>query len=492
MLTESLVLAVMAGLMSMMFVPWAVAAVAVFQPVRSPLMSYVFAGWHVLAFAAGLVLLVGLIVGAAPAILTQEEIVTRALASRFRPVLVSFQIGFSVVLIAGGASLGYAFWKLTSVDPGFEPRNLISLRVTAAEERFESASAQLDYYSAAVRRLRKVEGVIAVGSASYSPLGIGSFNGFWFTSGNKSDFIAHFPVGPGFFSTIGTRMLAGRDFVEFDRTILGGAKVAIVSESYVRLVVSDSHAALGRLLSDINARELKQVVNVRPAGEWRDLIPEQLIRSRGHWTPDRIIGVIPDIDLVRPGLWRGPQVFPLEAAPTNFVIRVTGDPQERMAAVRQAVQAVDPGIPVYDVMTVQERLAQVNQRPRFYTLALTMFGGCALLLAIVGLYGLISQSVIQRTPDMVIRMALGTTPRALRLVMLRQGFILAGAGTVPALIVILFAARWLDQLVKGAGGVTTFACVSSVVAIAAIAGFAVWTATGRIAKLDVSATLRVE
>jgi len=83
---------------------------------------------------------------------------------------------------------------------------------------------------------------------------------------------------------------------------------------------------------------------------------------------------------------------------------VTGDPRERVGAIRQAVQSVDPKIPVYDVMTMDERLAQVTQRPRFYTLAVAMFGGCALLLAVVGLYGLMSHSVTQRRRDIGIRM----------------------------------------------------------------------------------------
>jgi len=136
-LTESLVLAAVAGLLSILFARWAVAAATVFQPVRSPLMSYTLTGWHVGAFTAGLALFVGLIVGAVPAMLTQGEILTRPLASRFRPVLVTVEIGFSVVLMACGAALGYAFWKLNSTDIGFETRSLISLRVSAAEERLK-------------------------------------------------------------------------------------------------------------------------------------------------------------------------------------------------------------------------------------------------------------------------------------------------------------------------------------------------------------------
>jgi len=143
-------------------------------------------------------------------------------------------------------------------------------------------------------------------------------------------------------------------------------------------------------------------------------------------------------------------------------------------------------------MTMDERLAESTARPRFYTLATGMFGGCALLLSIVGLYGVTSYSVTQRTREMGIRMALGTTPAALRFMMLRNGLMLVAIGAIPGVIATLFAAQWLEQLVSGATSLAGVACFTCLAPIAGVAALSVWIATSRISKMDPSVALRVE
>lgn len=143
-------------------------------------------------------------------------------------------------------------------------------------------------------------------------------------------------------------------------------------------------------------------------------------------------------------------------------------------------------------MTIGQRLSEATARPCFYTLAAGMFGCCALLLAIVGLYGVISYTVTQRTREMGIRLALGTTPAALRWMMLRHHLLLVVLGAVPGVVVTLFAARWLEELVSGATAVSAMSCVGSLIAIAIVAGLSVWTATNRIATLNPSAALRID
>ena len=466
-LTESVALAGAGGIASVLVAQWAVKMASVFQPAELSSQAYTLADWRVAGFAAAVVLVAGLLFGVAPALFAGGALVRNSTprkgTSRLRSTLVASQVGLTVVLIAGGASLGYAFRSLMATDNGFETRNVISLKISLAGGRYEEPDARRAYCAEAVRRIRELDGTASVGASLFVPLGTSAYMASHFTldQSGSPEMALILPVTPGFFETMGTRLLAGRTFVDAD--VKPAEKLVVVSESFARHFMDDPTTVVGRRLT-----------------------------GKGSWTPARIAGVIRPMNFNGPSDSAGSQVFPLMSTATNFVVRVKDDPRLHIAAIKHAVGAVDPQIPIYDVMTMDERLAGNTARPRLYTLATVMFGGCALLLSITGLYGVISYSVTQRTREMGIRMALGTTPAALRLTMLRHGLIVASAGAVPGVIATFFAAHWLKDLVRGAADVTSIACVASLVPIAAVAASSVWMATGRIAKLDPAAALRAE
>jgi putative ABC transport system permease protein len=177
---------------------------------------------------------------------------------------------------------------------------------------------------------------------------------------------------------------------------------------------------------------------------------------------------------------------------STFVARVNGRAEDRLAMIRDAVQSVDPQVPVFGVKTMEQRLADTLARPRFYRTAVLCFAAFALLLAVIGIYGIVSYAVARRTHEMGVRMALGTTPARLRVGLLRQGLITIAAGAIPGIAGAVLSGRLLESLVDGAKAVNATTYAASVLFIAWIATMGIWVATRPIARLDVVEILRTE
>jgi ABC-type antimicrobial peptide transport system permease subunit len=212
----------------------------------------------------------------------------------------------------------------------------------------------------------------------------------------------------------------------------------------------------------------------------------------------RIIGVVKGMDYMtnNPMDANPRQIFIPSITPggffSTFVARVDGRAEDRLAMIRDAIQSVDPQVPVFGAKTMEQRLGEVLSRPRFYRTAVLSFAAFALLLAVIGIYGIVSYAVSQRTREMGVRMALGATPARLRLYLLRQGLVTPGAGVIPGIAGAALSGRFLKNLVEGATPATAVSYATSVVFIALIAGVSIWMATRPIAHLDITEVLRTE
>jgi len=211
------------------------------------------------------------------------------------------------------------------------------------------------------------------------------------------------------------------------------------------------------------------------------------------------VGVVKGMDYASDGKITGEdfnQIFVPSHSPggffSTFVARVNGRAEDRLAMIRSAIQSVDPQVPVFGVKTMEQRLADALARPRFYRTAVLCFAAFALLLAVIGIYGIVSYTVAQRTHELGVRMALGTTPVRLRVSLLRQGLIPIAAGAIPGIAGAVLSGRLLESLVDGAKSpnVTTYA--ASVLFIALVAAIGIWVATRPIARLDIAEILRTE
>ena len=177
---------------------------------------------------------------------------------------------------------------------------------------------------------------------------------------------------------------------------------------------------------------------------------------------------------------------------STFVVRVTGRAEDRVAMIRDAIRSVDTRVPVFGVKTMEQRLTDALSRPKFYRTATLFFSSFALLLAVIGIYGVVSYAVAQRTREMGVRLALGTTPLRLRTILLLQGSVPVAAGAIGGIAGATFTGRFLESLVEGAKSLDLATFAWSIVLLFLLASTSIWTATHRIAALDIMEVLRME
>ena len=266
------------------------------------------------------------------------------------------------------------------------------------------------------------------------------------------------PVMPDYFRTMATPILAGREFTAAD--LQSTAQPVIVN--------------------DVFAREF---------GEFRELLGR-------HVDGRTIVGVVKRTDYLAEGA-QSSQIFLLSRSPgawpgATIVVKVDGRAEDRLAMVRDTLQSVDRQVPVFGVKTIQQRMDDLFARPQFYRTAVLCFALFALLLAVIGIYGIVSYTVARRTHEMGVRMAFGSTPDKLRARLLWQSLIPIAAGAVPGIAAAILSGRLFESLVEGAKSVNAAAYAESVLFIAAVAAIGIWMAARPIARLDIAEILRTE
>jgi predicted permease len=474
--TESLLLSgIAAG--AGLFVAYGTAAwISQAQPAPLRAQAYTILDGRVLAFAVGLSLLTGLLFGVLPALHAGRQrisaswlrgTVSTRRAGRLHHVLVAAQVALALVLTAGSVGMGRAFLALLGTDNGYITRNAVTLSVSLAGSTLQDSDRARAYSAEALRRLRNVPGVRSASFAEYFPLTASAFMGGTFRLDKLGAPVMTpvLPVGPGFFHTMGGRILFGREFQQADADT--GERLAIVNDEFARRF-GDPASMPGRYITSEFAK---------PWGEALKIIG--VTRGMWYWG----IGTGP-----------GPQVFLLSRAPNYFtlVARVDGHPLLHLPAIRAAVQSIDPKIPIFDAKTMQGRVDEALARPRFYTTAILFFGGFSLLLAVIGIFAMVSNTVARRTHEIGVRLALGTTPARVRSSMLQQSLIPVAAGALPGIAGALAAGRFLRNLLPGAEPVSAARCGIALAAICAVAVLAIRSATRRITRLDVLEILRSE
>jgi len=264
--------------------------------------------------------------------------------------------------------------------------------------------------------------------------------------------------------TMGGQILAGREFT--DAEVRSRARVAVVNERF--------------------AREF---------GFPMEVIGRQLTAGRQlRWT---IVGVVKGMEYeTDPSVANGKQVFVPSQRPGGFlsaiVARVDGRAEDHLAGIRDTIRSMDPQVPLFSVKTMEERLADLYARPKFYRTALWTLAAFAGLLAVIGIYGIVSYAVVQRTREIGVRIAMGATPGKIRIVLLRQGLLMVMAGAITGIVIARLLGQFLRSVVEGAKPLNTVGSIGVVLSLILVTAVGIWSATNRIAKLDISATLRAE
>lgn len=472
-LVECLLLAFVATLAGLLLASWATSLAAKVQPPPLGAQSYSILDGRVLAFMLIVSVITALALGFLPSLYVgrlhafASRTSTRTRGSRLLgQTLVGVQVMLTMILLAGSVSLGRAFVHLMKIDRGYEVQGIVTVNISLDGTTHQLGKRQLPYFEEVLDRVRQLPSVRSASATDFLPLYASAFVGGSFgLDGRQAPLNSTMvPVLSGYFQTMGGRILYGREFTEAE--VRSGTKVAVVNERFASAF-----------------------------GPPQDAVGHQLT-SEGD-TPWKIVGVVKGMEYeTDPTLVNSNQVFLPSETPgsffSTFVVRVNGDAEDHIAEIRDTIQSVDPQVPIFGAKTMEQRLNEVFADPKFYRTAVWTLAGSALLLALIGIYGIVSYAVVQRTQEMGIRMALGRTPAQLRGMLLWQGLSMVVAGAIPGIAGAQLTGRVLGSLMDGAKPVGPVTSAGLILFFAAVASASIWSATRHIARFDIIAILRSE
>jgi predicted permease len=453
-------------------------------PADTPRIGEIALNARVLFFTGGLALLTGLVFGIIPALRISSTNVNSAMTAggrsgvgssqrRLSRALVIGEIAAAVVLVVAATLLVRSVNALDRGDPGFRVESIVTARISPPSGAYKDTNVIARFYEDLLNRAQSIPGVDAAGVVSEVPFAAG-YGGAYRIAGQFEDITGktgYLPmsdhslvVSSAFFTAIGIPLIAGRTFNSTDR---GGApQVAIVSESFAKKFWPTS-SAIGQ-------------------------------RIGYPWPSDwvTIVGIARDAKLDSlTGVSEQTVYRPLAQAPRgamSLILRAHSDQLAIGPAVRAAVAQIDRAVPVSDVRTMAQVAASHQARPRFTMALLAIFAGIALLLGVVGIYGLMSYSVAQRQREVGIRMALGASPGDAQRMVLGEGMKLAAIGIGIGLVVALSTTRLLSGFLYGVTSTDPVTFALATVTLAFVALAASYVPALRATKVDPTTALRAE
>jgi predicted permease len=492
-ITESLLLSAAGAIIGGVLAGWAVDAIVAFGPRGLPRLDSISLDTLVLAFSALIALITGLTFGLVPAFhaakgelgqMLKESVrgvSGRRASQRTRSALVVTEMALAVVLLVGAGLLIRSFVKLLNVDLGFQTARIVTFEVSAPAAKYPNDRDLRRYVADVKQQLTSIPGTQSVAVAFARPLQPFGMRTTFDVDGRAplpfdQRMLADIrPASANFFSTMGIRVVRGRVF-EPAEELYGPPPVVVVTQAFVAKYFANE---------DPIGKSITLGITHDSAGE------KTPVTTKG-----RIVGIVDNVRQRRvsetpsPAVYVGWGTLPLNDI--SFIVRSNNESQTIGAAIRERVRAVDAQIPIFDLRTMDDAVSGAVAQPRFYMMLLTAFAGLALLLAALGIYGVISYSVSQRTRELGIRIALGATQdRVVRLV-LGQG---AGL-TVAGIGIGLVGAYWLVSLLASLlFGVTatdklTFGAVA--VVLLGVAALASWVPARRAARVDPVIAMRAD
>ena len=484
-LTESVLLSVIGGVAGMLLAVWIVQLLLAFKPpIDFPLSLDVSVDWRVLLFSFAVSLVAGAIFGLAPALQATRPGVSQALRetsaqggasrTRLRSVLVVAQIAISLVVLISAGLVVRTLLQLQTMNPGFDPQNALTMSFDLGLQGYDRQRGQ-QFYRQLSERVRALPGVKSAAVSDYIPLSLNFNSRNIFVEGQPAERGENVPLamnssaGPRYFETMRTPLVHGREFTDQDQD--GSERVAIVNETFVKKLmtsVNSSSEAIGKRIAFGSAGgPYVRIVGVAREGKYFNIAEDP-----------------------RPFVWT-----PLaQDYSTNGIltVRTEGNPEPLLAAVRKEVQALDPNLPLFDVKTLSEHMRFALFPARVAATVLGVFGLVALLLSAIGIYGITSYTVAQRTHEIGIRLALGAQLSDVLSLVLRHGLKLTAIGATLGLFGAYLATRAITSVLYGVSPTDplTFGLVSLV--LVGVALVACYVPSRRATKVDPLIALRSE
>ncbi len=480
-LTESVLLALAGGLIGTLLALQGLSLLLAIGADSIPRVKEIKLDTTVLAFTLVVSFVTGLIFGIIPALQTSKPNLNESLKeggrsasasfsrNRVRSLFVIAEVAICLVLLISAGLMIKSFTRLTSVGTGFNSENVLAVNVALAGSKYKEDQQVTSFYQQTLERISALPGVKSAATVAALPL-FGGFGSRYFGIEGRppqppgQGYNANTNVSsPGYFQTMNIPLIAGRDFDE--RDVMKAPEVTIINQEMARRYWPDE-----------------------------DPIGKRLAVGNGPWRT--VVGIVGDVKQSALDVETKPEMFwPYYQMGLQFatiVVRTTSEPEAMTAAVRSEIQAIDKDLPVYKIKTMDQIVSESVSSGRLNMLLLGTFGGLALVLAAVGLYGVMSYSVTQRTREIGIRMALGANSRDVMKLVVGQGVILTLIGVAVGLGAAVGLTRLMSSLLYGVSATDSVTFIAISVLLTGVASLASYIPARRAMKVDPMIALRYE
>jgi putative ABC transport system permease protein len=485
-LTESVLLSVLGGAAGLLLARWGVDLLLTSMPrqfaLGIPGWSRIGLDYRVLGFTLAVSLLTGVLFGLFPALQASKSDLNETLKEggrssvasgrvRFRNALIVAEVTLSLVLLVGAGLMMRSIVRLMDVSPGFDPQNLITLELSLPQTQYAKKEQVANFYSELTRRVRELPGVESAATIDMMPMGGSGGTTAFMVEGRPAPPPGQYPeanartASPGYFKTMRIPVLKGREFDEHDTP--DSPLVVIINETFARKYWPGENPVGKRLLDPGNRFPPVQIVGV--------------VGDIKHWGLD---------DKAEEYLYTSSTQTPESSM--FVVVRTAADPAGVTASVRNEVRALGRELPVYNIEPMSQRIVESTASRRLVMFLLSVFAGVALVLASVGIYGVMAYTVAQRTHEIGIRMALGAARGDILRLVVRQGMLLALAGVALGLMLSFAVTRFLSGLLFGVGANDPLTLVGVSLVLTLVALLACLIPARRAMKVDPLVALRYE
>ncbi|MCI0567904.1 MAG: ABC transporter permease [Acidobacteria bacterium] len=480
-LTESMLLALAGGAIALLVGQWGVELLRALQPANLPRMQELGISSSVLLFTFALSLVTGLVFGSAPALLISRSSLSETLKEggrgsgsggrhRLKGALVIAQVALSLVLLVGAGLQIRSFLHLMEVDPGFDSTNVLTMGVSLPDTKYTDAERQTAFIQQALENLKALPGVKSAAAVSTVPLGDSDLiyslvvEGRTVPKGQEPS-ANWYSVSPDYFQTLRIALVRGRVFTEHDDST--AKRVAVINESLARRIFPGEDPIGRQIRMGINSQAVREIVGIVKDVKHYALesrFTMQMYEPYRQQTRDSMV----------------------------FLLRTDTDPASLTSAARRAIFSLDKEQPVSEARTLEELVSASASQRRFNTLLIGFFAVVALVLAAVGIYGVVAYSVAQRTHEIGVRMALGAQKRDVFSLVLRQGMVLVVTGVILGLAGAMALTRLISQLLFNVSALDAATFLSTPLLLAAVALLACYLPARRASRVDPMVALRYE